>query len=160
MVKDHLGKEYPTIKAMCDAYKINVRTYTSRLERGKTQEQALMSSVTPRKRVVPKEKCTLQTRVLTLEKQNKALRDEIATLKLDLEAERATKDDILQVCEETKAELKEKSRQLLITESRLKYTEDRLRDARKQLKVTVKPKKRRLAQLWNTTIGMRIGVLA
>ena len=40
-VKDHLGKEYPSISAMCGAYGIHRNTFMLRRKKGMTLEQAL-----------------------------------------------------------------------------------------------------------------------
>ena len=38
---DHLGKIYPSTKAMCDAYGISPRTYYDRRKKGHTKGEAL-----------------------------------------------------------------------------------------------------------------------
>lgn len=50
MVTDHLGNEFTSQQAMCDAYEISRTTYKRRLERGWTQEAAL---TTPSGNTVP-----------------------------------------------------------------------------------------------------------
>lgn len=40
-VYDYLGNTYKSIKDMCDFYNVNYRTYSSRLKRGWTLEEAL-----------------------------------------------------------------------------------------------------------------------
>lgn len=40
-VTDHKGNTYPSLKDMCDAYKISVNCFTKRLQRGATKREAL-----------------------------------------------------------------------------------------------------------------------
>lgn len=40
-IKDHLGNEYRSINALCDAYGLTTNTFKSRMQRGLTLEQAL-----------------------------------------------------------------------------------------------------------------------
>lgn len=43
-VKDHLGNEFPTQKAMCEHYKIKPAAFQKRIERGHTLEEALTNA--------------------------------------------------------------------------------------------------------------------
>lgn len=45
---DHLGNSYDSITSMCETYRINPVTFSKRIQRGKTLEQALTESVRPR----------------------------------------------------------------------------------------------------------------
>lgn len=45
---DHLGNSYDSITSMCEAYRINPVTFSKRIQRGKTLEQALTEPVRSR----------------------------------------------------------------------------------------------------------------
>ena len=45
-IKDHLGKEYPSKKALCDAYKLSFYTFKNRIKKGWDLEKALTTPVT------------------------------------------------------------------------------------------------------------------